>query len=123
MLCFAVGLTSIVAGAVLPTLTLFILGGVVAGSGAGIMFRSAIGAASGMADADRRGETLALLFLIAYGGLVVPVLLVGLSLTFAAETSVLLVFAVVVLAATLGAGLAMRRHLAHAGPRPGEQAR
>lgn len=123
MLCFAVGLTSIVAGALLPALTLFILGGVVAGSGAGIMFRSAIGAASGMADADRRGETLALLFLIAYGGLVVPVLLVGVSLTFAAETSVLLVFAVVVLAATLGAGLAMRRHLAHAGPRPGEQAR
>ena len=59
---------------------------------------SAIAGADTLAAPDRRGETLALLFLIAYGGLVVPVLFVGWSLTFAAETTVLLVFAAAVLA-------------------------
>lgn len=109
--CFTTGLVSISAGAVIPALALFILGGIVSGAGAGIMFRSAIAGVDALAAPDRRGETLALLFLIAYGGLVVPVLFVGWSLTFAAETTVLLVFAAAVLAATLGAGVAMLRHL------------
>lgn len=110
ILCFVVGLVSIAAGALIPALALFIGGGIVAGSGAGIMFRSAIAAAGALSAPDRRGETLALLFLIAYGGLVAPVLLVGLSLPFVGETTVLLVFSAVVLLATLGAGVAMRRH-------------
>lgn len=116
MVCFAVGLLSMAAGALIPSLALFIVGGVVAGSGAGIMFRSAIAAASGLAGRDRSGETLALLFLIAYGGLVAPVLLVGLSLPFAGDTTVLLVFSAIVLTATLGAGAAMRSHLRQAAP-------
>lgn len=109
--CFLVGLVLIVAGSLLPALALFLIGGVVAGAGAGIMFRAAIAGAGALAAPDRRGETLALLFLIAYGGLVVPVLLVGWSLTFVTETTVLVVFAAVVLAATWGAGIAMRRSL------------
>lgn len=109
--CFTAGVVSISAGAVIPALALFILGGIVSGAGAGIMFRSAIAGVDALAAPDRRGETLALLFLIAYGGLVVPVLVVGWSLTFAAETTVLLVFAAAVLAATLGAGVAMLGHL------------
>ncbi|KJL45280.1 bicyclomycin/multidrug efflux system [Microbacterium trichothecenolyticum] len=123
ILCFVVGLVSIAAGALIPTLALFILGGVVAGSGAGIMFRSAIAAAGALSAPDRRGETLALLFLIAYGGLVAPVLLVGLSLPFVAETTVLLVFSAVVLLATLGSGVAMRRHSLPARTRPDDRAR
>ncbi|MEV4687023.1 MFS transporter [Microbacterium sp. LWH3-1.2] len=116
MLCFAAGLLSIAAGALIPALALFIAGGIVAGAGAGIMFRSALAAASALAAPDRRGETLALLFLIAYGGLVAPVLLVGLALPFVGETAVLLVFSAVVLVATLGAGIAMRRHSLQAAP-------
>jgi len=116
--CFVVGLVSIAAGALIPALALFIGGGIVAGSGAGIMFRSAIATASGLASGDRRGEALALLFLIAYGGLVAPVLLVGLSLPFVSETTVLLVFSAAVLVATVGAGLAMRRHALQGGPPP-----
>ncbi len=112
MACFAVGLVSIAAGALIPVLALFILGGIVAGAAAGIMFRSAIAAAGALAAPDRRGETLALLFLIAYAGLVAPVLLVGLTVSFAGETTVLLVFSAAVLLATLGAGVAMRRHAA-----------
>lgn len=106
-----IGLTLISAGAVLPALALFIVGGIVAGAGAGILFRSAIAAAGALAAPGRRGETLALLFLIAYAGLVAPVLVVGWSLTFAGETTVLVVFAAVVLVAALGAGIAMLRHV------------
>ena len=109
ILCFAIGLVSIAAGALIPILGLFVVGGIVAGAGAGIMFRSARAAARALAAPDRRGETLALLFLIAYAGLVAPVLLVGLSLPLVGETTVLLVFSAVVLVATLGAGIAMRR--------------
>lgn len=121
--CFVIGLTLIAAGALLPNLALFILGGIVAGAGSGIMFRSAIGAAGALAAPGRRGETLALLFLIAYAGLVVPVLLVGWSLTFAPETAVLVVFSAIVLVATLGAGAAMRRQAPPARARSTDGAR
>ncbi|MDQ7876612.1 MFS transporter [Microbacterium sp. QXD-8] len=121
--CFIAGLALISAGAVAPALAVFIIGGIVAGAGAGIMFRSAIAGAGELAAHGQRGETLALLFLIAYGGLVVPVLLVGWSLTFADETTVLLVFAAVVLVATLGAGVAMRRQLPAARPQSRDSTR
>jgi len=111
IVCFAAGLLAIAAGALIPVLALFIGGGIVAGSAAGIMFRSAIAAAGAVAASGRRGETLALLFLIVYGGLVAPVLLVGLSLPLVGETTVLLIFSAVVLVATIGAGIAMRRTL------------
>ncbi|WP_223214973.1 MFS transporter [Microbacterium ureisolvens] len=39
ILCFAIGLVSIAAGALIPILGLFVVGGIVAGAGAGIMFR------------------------------------------------------------------------------------
>jgi len=123
IVCFAVGLMAIAAGGLIPALALFIAGGIVAGSGAGIMFRSAIATAGSLAAPERRGETLALLFLIAYGGLVAPVLLVGLSLPFLGETLVLVIFSSVVLVATVGAGVAMRRHCLQENPpsdaRPG----
>ncbi len=53
---------------------------------------------------------MALLFLIAYAGPVIPVLAVGIGLAFAPPLAVLLVFIVLVLAATVSAGLIMRRH-------------
>ncbi len=123
IVCFAVGLVSIAAGALIPALALFIAGAVIAGSGAGIMFRSALAAASALAAPDRRGGTLALLFLIAYGGLVAPVLLVGLALPFVGETTVLLVFSAVVLVATVGAGVAMRRHTLQTSSQSDDRAR
>ncbi|MFH8249213.1 MFS transporter [Microbacterium sp. B2969] len=110
--CFALGLACIAVGAVAPSLALFLVGGIVSGAGAGIMFRSAIATAGSVAEPGRRGETLALLFLIAYTGLVVPVLLVGVSLAFAPQTTVLLAFSALVFIATVGAGFVMRRQAA-----------
>lgn len=107
--CCAVGLASVAVGAVVPSLGVFLVGGVVSGVGVGLLFRSAVATASGLAEAGRRGETLALIFLVAYCGLALPVLAVGVSLAFVSQTIVLLVFTSLVLVATVSAALVMRR--------------
>jgi MFS family permease len=104
-----VGLVLVAVGAVLPQIALFIGGGVIAGLGIGVLFRGAIGTALTVAEPGHAGETLALLFLIAYAGPVIPVLAVGVGLAFAPPVAVLLVFVVLVLVATASAGLTMRR--------------
>ena len=76
-------------------------GGVIAGLGVGVLFRGAIGTALAIAEPGHAGETVALLFLIAYAGPVIPVLAVGIGLAFAPPLAVLLVFIVLVLAATV----------------------
>jgi MFS family permease len=108
----AAGLTLVAAGAVLPQIALFLGGGVVAGLGVGVLFRGAIATAMAIAEPGHAGETLALLFLIAYAGPVIPVLAVGIALAFAPPVAVLLVFVAVVLAATVAAGSIMRRRAA-----------
>jgi MFS family permease len=105
----AVGLIAVAAGAILPQIALFIGGGIVAGLGVGLLFRGAIGTALAIAELGHAGETVALLFLIAYAGPVIPVLAVGIGLAFAPPLAVLLVFVALVLTATVWAGLVMRR--------------
>ena len=75
----AAGLTLVAVGALLPQIVLFLGGGVVAGLGVGVLFRGAIGTAVAIAEPGHAGETLALLFLIAYAGPVIPVLAVGIG--------------------------------------------
>ncbi|MGZ8804837.1 MAG: MFS transporter [Microbacterium sp.] len=106
----ASGLVCVAAGALLPQVGLFIGGGIVAGLGVGLLFRGAIGTALAIAEPGHAGETVALLFLIAYAGPVIPVLAVGVGLAFAPPLAVLLVFVALVLAATVSAGLIMRRN-------------
>lgn len=108
----AAGLTLVAIGALLPQIALFLGGGVVAGLGVGVLFRGAIATAMAIAEPGHAGETLALLFLIAYAGPVIPVLAVGIALAFAPPVAVLLVFVAVVLAATVAAGTIMRRRAA-----------
>jgi MFS family permease len=103
------GLGMVALGALVPQVVLFLGGGVVAGLGVGVLFRGAIATALAVAEPGRSGETLALLFLIAYAGPVIPVLLVGIALAFVPPVAVLLMFAAAVLAATVTAGTVMRR--------------
>ncbi|CAH0250358.1 MFS transporter [Plantibacter cousiniae (nom. nud.)] len=103
-----VGLAAVAAGAVLPQLGVFLVGGVIAGLGVGVLFKSAIATAGSLADPARRGETLSLVFLIAYCGLALPVLAIG----FAPEIDVLLIFVSLVLVTTVLAGVAMTRRAA-----------
>ncbi|KAA9108081.1 MFS transporter [Microbacterium rhizomatis] len=105
----AVGLAAVAAGAVAAELVIFIAGGAIAGLGVGVLFKGAIATAARVAEPERKGETLALIFLIAYAGLAIPVLVVGVSLLFAPPIAVLLPFIALAVIATVSAAIVMRR--------------
>lgn len=112
----AIGLMLVASGAVIPSIVVFVVGGVVSGLGVGLLFKGAVTTTVGLADPARKGETLALIFLIAYAGLAVPVLLVGVALAFEPATTVLIVFVALVLVSTVTAGsLMLRRALRPSG--------
>jgi MFS family permease len=103
-----------------PSLAVFLAGDVLAGVGAGLMFKGAIGTVSEIALPDHRAETLAGLFLAAYLGLAGPVIGLG-ALTQIASTRVsLLVFSGLLTVAIFAAAapLLVRRGR---GPRPSTQ--
>jgi predicted MFS family arabinose efflux permease len=79
LLAQAVGLVILVAGMQTANLGLFLAGGIVAGIGAGVLFKAAIGAVAAVAAPAQRGEALAGIFLISYLGLTIPVVAVGLA--------------------------------------------
>ncbi|PZF83063.1 MFS transporter [Jiangella anatolica] len=89
----------------------FLLGGVVAGAGAGLLFAAAVAIVSGLAGATGRAEALAGLFLAGYVGLAVPVLGLGLATRVTGLSGALLAFAVVVGALGVGSALAAVRRL------------
>lgn len=93
------GLALLAAGMWLPSLALFVVGGVVTGSGAGLVFRGALGAAGATAPPESRAEVLAGYFLGAYVGLSVPVVGLGVATQFVPARDVMLVFVVIVAAA------------------------
>ena len=92
-----------------PTLALFIVGGVIAGSGVGVLFKGALGTVVGLARPESRGEALAGLFLGAYAGLVVPVLGIGLATLGVSLRTALLGFAIGVLLVIAGTATRLRR--------------
>jgi len=103
----AAGLVAMAAGVLVVSLPVFVVAGVAAGAGVGILFRGSIGVAASLADGPSRGEILAALFLIAYAGMSVPVLLIGLALAFLPSTAVLVGFAGVVLVLVIVSGTRM----------------
>lgn len=103
----SVGLVGVAAGGLTPSLALFVIGGIVAGAGVGLVFRAAVATAAGLADAGSRGEVLAALFLIAYAGLALPVLAIGLGIALLPAEVALVVFAAIILVMVNAAGLRM----------------
>jgi MFS family permease len=102
---FVAGLTAEAAGLVVlaigmqaASLPLFLIGGAVAGGGAGVLFKSAVGAVAAMAPAHERGEALAGLFLIGYLGLIGPALGLGVATRYLPATTAMLWFTGVLLA-------------------------
>ncbi|BCY13484.1 putative multi-drug efflux transporter [Actinoplanes sp. L3-i22] len=73
------GVLVLLTGMYLASLPVFVLGGMIAGIGAGTLFKTAVGTVAVLAAPSRRGEALAGLFLIAYLGLTVPVIGLGLA--------------------------------------------
>ena len=110
LLAEAAGLVVIALGVHAPSLGLFLIGGVVAGAGAGILFKSAVGTVAAMAPEHERGETLAGLFLIAYLGLIGPVLGVGVATRYVPATTAMLWFTGGLLALLAGIAVLDRAH-------------
>lgn len=96
LVLMSAGLVGIAVGGLLPNLWLFVIGGVVAGAGVGLVFRGAVATAASLADSGSRGEVLAALFLIAYAGLAVPVLAVGVGVALLPDQLALLLFSAII---------------------------
>ncbi|WP_433163758.1 MFS transporter [Kribbella sp. CA-247076] len=111
----SLGLIGVAVGGLLPSLWVFVAGGVVAGAGAGLVFRGAVATAASLADTRARGEVLAALFLIAYAGLALPVLAIGAGIAVLPAQLALLVFSAIIL---LLVNVAVLRMLAAQGDRP-----
>jgi Na+/melibiose symporter-like transporter len=103
----AVGLVGLSTAVLTVDLPLFLIAGIVAGAGVGVQFRSSVAVAASLALPPSRGEVLAALFLVAYAGLAVPVLLVGLALAFLPSTTVFVGFSALVLVLAVWSSLAM----------------
>ena len=88
----ASGLVVLAAGMTLPSLALFLTGGAIAGAGAGLLFKSAVGTVAATAAPEVRGEALAGLFLIAYLGLIGPALGLGIATRYLSATTAMLWF-------------------------------
>jgi predicted MFS family arabinose efflux permease len=75
------GLAAIAAALLSTTLIPLIIGTIVVGIGQGMGFRAGIAAITAASPAERRSQTVASYFVIAYAGISVPVILVGIATT------------------------------------------
>jgi predicted MFS family arabinose efflux permease len=110
LLAQLVGVVTLVAGMRTGDLTAFLVGGVVAGIGAGVLFKASVGTVAALAAPAQRSEALAGLFLISYLGLTLPAVGIGVATRSFSAVTVMTWFAaaLLVLLATVAA-LARRR--------------
>ncbi|WP_236794602.1 MFS transporter [Amycolatopsis sp. GM8] len=92
------GIVVFTAGVQVPSLALFLVGGVLAGGGAGAAFKGSVSIVLSLAPPEGRGEALAGLFLAAYVGLAIPVVALGLATQLVSLRVALAGFAVLLLA-------------------------
>ncbi|MEU6090938.1 MFS transporter [Streptomyces sp. NPDC047085] len=105
----AAGVVALAIGMHTANLTAFIVAGLVAGGGAGVLFKSAVGTVVAMATPAKRGEALAGLFLISYLGLALPAIGLGIATRHTTVTTAMTWFTGVLLALLTTAGLLARR--------------
>src|ERR1700761_4181395 len=105
------GLALFTVGMWLPSLPVFIIGGIVTGAGGGLVFRGSLVAAASTAEPKSRAEVLAGFFLGAYIGLSVPVIALGVATEYVSARDVMLVFVVLAaIAIAAGTRSVLRRH-------------
>jgi MFS family permease len=92
-----------------PSIGIFLAGDLVAGAGAGLMFKGAIETVSEISLPERRAEAVAGFFLAAYVGLAGPVIGLGVLTQIASTRVTLLVFAGLLTAGILAATPALLR--------------
>jgi predicted MFS family arabinose efflux permease len=100
----AAGVVVLAVGMHQASLSLFLVGGILANVGAGVLFKSAVGAVAAMASPATRGEALAGLFLVSYAGLAVPAVGLGVATHYLSDTAAVTWFTgvLLVLLATVG---------------------
>jgi MFS family permease len=105
VLAQAAGVAVLAVGMHTANLALFLTGGIVANMGAGVLFKSAVGAVAAMARPATRGEALAGLFLISFVGMAVPAVGIGVATRYTTATAAVTWFTgvLLVLLATVGA--------------------
>ncbi|WP_327675031.1 MULTISPECIES: MFS transporter [unclassified Streptomyces] len=113
LLAEGAGFVTLVVGMHTADLATFLVGGAVAGVGAGLLFKAAVGAVVAMAAPARRGEALAGLFLVAYLGLSGPAVALGIATLSLTATSAMTWFAVALFA--LLATVAVLNRRSHGG--------
>jgi hypothetical protein len=118
LLAQAGGVAVLAIGMHTTNLALFLIGGIVANMGAGVLFKSAVGAVAAMAGPATRGEALASLFLISFVGMAVPALGIGVAERYISATAavtwftgVLLLLLAAVAALTVRSAAASKRTL------------
>ncbi|MFF2996657.1 MFS transporter [Streptomyces sp. NPDC057950] len=94
----AAGVIVLAAGMEKANLALFLIGGALACAGAGVLFKSAIGSVASAASPAERGAALAGLFLIAYLGLIVSAVGLGIATQYTTATRAMLWFTAALLA-------------------------
>ncbi|CAM5702379.1 MULTISPECIES: MFS transporter [Streptomyces] len=97
LLAQAAGVTTLVIGMHTANLTAFLVGGIVAGIGAGVLFKASLGTVAALAVPAKRSEALAGLFLISYLGLTAPAVGIGVASRSFPATTVMTWFAGVLL--------------------------
>jgi MFS family permease len=119
----AAGLVLLVVAVWLPTpsLAAFLVGGVLTGAGAGLVFKGSVGTVAALASADRRAEALAGLFLAGYIGLAGPVVGLGVLTLLVPQQDGLLVFAGLLAAAVVAVAPGLLRRPEASLPRVEEQ--
>lgn len=105
----AAGMVALAIGMQTASLPVFLVAGIVAGSGAGVLFKSAVGTVVAMATPAKRGEALAGLFLVSYLGLALPAIGLGIATRYTAVTTAMTWFTGVLLALLTTAGVLARR--------------
>lgn len=102
-------------------LALVVLSAVVGGAGQGLAFRGALATVAGASPADRRAAVISTLFVVAYAGISVPVIGVGVLAGLLGLEGAGLVFiaCMAVLVSTAGVYLLRRPAPAGSGPGPG----
>ena len=119
----AVGVVVLVDGMHTASLTAFLIGGVAAGVGAGVLFKAALGSVAAGAAPAERGAALAGLFLIAYVGLGVPAIGLGVATQAVPAVTVMTGFAGVLLVMLAGVAVLSRRRPTEPAPVAGPTGR
>jgi hypothetical protein len=104
LLLLGVGLMVLTAAVWTADLGFFLIGGAIAGAGAGTAFKGTVSTVLSLAAPQQRGESLTGLFLAAYLGLSIPVLGLGLGVQTIPVRYAVLAFVCVLLAAVVLVG-------------------